>query len=82
MKHIHLTDIESRAGSAYGRLIEEMRAAGVEVPGILHLFAFKPELAVHLERLTQAVMRGPSPLSPGWRELIAAFTSRLNHCPF
>jgi len=28
------------------------------------------------------VMRGPSPLSPGMRELIAAFTSARNHCPF
>jgi len=28
------------------------------------------------------VMRGPSPLPPGVRELIAAFTSRRNDCPF
>jgi len=28
------------------------------------------------------VMRGPSPLSPGLRELIAAFTSRRNDCLF
>jgi AhpD family alkylhydroperoxidase len=27
-------------------------------------------------------MRGPSPLSPGQRELIAAFTSKRNECPF
>jgi AhpD family alkylhydroperoxidase len=27
-------------------------------------------------------MRGPSPLSPGLRELIAAFTSRRNDCLF
>jgi len=27
-------------------------------------------------------MRGPSPLPPGIRELIAAFTSRRNDCPF
>jgi AhpD family alkylhydroperoxidase len=27
-------------------------------------------------------MRGPSPLPAGVRELIAAFTSRRNDCPF
>jgi AhpD family alkylhydroperoxidase len=27
-------------------------------------------------------MRGPAPLDPGMRELIAAFTSARNHCPF
>jgi hypothetical protein len=33
-------------------------------------------------RLTQTVMRGPSPWSVGERELFAAFVSRLNQCPF
>jgi AhpD family alkylhydroperoxidase len=28
------------------------------------------------------VMRGPAPLSPGLRELIAAYTSQKNDCPF
>ena len=28
------------------------------------------------------VMRGPSPWSPGERELFAAYTSVLNQCPF
>lgn len=79
---MYLRETQEKTDNAYRRAIEELRAGGIEVPGILHLFAFKPGLAVHLERLTQAVMRGPSPLSPGWRELIAAFTSRLNHCPF
>ena len=27
-------------------------------------------------------MRGPSPWTPGERELFAAFTSLLNQCPF
>jgi alkylhydroperoxidase family enzyme len=48
----------------------------------MHLFAFKPQATEHLERFSEAVMRGPSPLSAGFRELIAAFTSKLNHCPF
>lgn len=79
-----LRDVEDQAGrpGPYAAVIEQLRAAGAEIPEILQLFAFKPELTEHLERFTQALMRGPSPLSPGWRELIAAFTSRLNHCPF
>jgi hypothetical protein len=48
----------------------------------MHLFAFKTERTEHLARFTQGVMRGPSPLAPGMRELIAAFTSRRNDCPF
>lgn len=62
--------------------IQRMKAAGIPVPQIQYLFAFKPQRTDHLSRFTQAVMRGPSPLSPAQRELIAAFTSRLNQCPF
>lgn len=84
MKPIYLRDVETHSGASggYGELIRNMRAMGANVPGILHLFAFKPEATEHLERFSQAVMRGPSPLSAGFRELIAAFTSKLNHCPF
>jgi alkylhydroperoxidase family enzyme len=84
MKPLHLLDVENNAHASggYAELIGNMRSAGASVPGILHLFAFKPEATEHLERFSQAVMRGPSPLSPGFRELIAAFTSKLNHCPF
>jgi alkylhydroperoxidase family enzyme len=59
-----------------------MRAAGVPVPQILHLFAFKPDRTEFLAAFTQGVMRGPSPLEPGMRELIAAFVSSQNQCPF
>ena len=55
---------------------------GGPVPQIYHLFAFKPDATRHLANFTHEVMRGPSPLSPGWRELIAAFTSRRNRCKF
>ena len=66
----------------YARSIRELQAAGLPVPQIMHLFAFKPDRTTHLSRFTQEVMRGPSPLSPGFRELIAAFTSRQNACLF
>jgi hypothetical protein len=52
------------------------------VPQIMHLFAYKPDRTGFLSGFTQGVMRGPSPLSAGCRELIAAFTSRRNDCPF
>ena len=62
--------------------IAQMRARGAEYPQIWHLFAFLPEATEHLARFTQAVLRGPAPLSPGLRELIAAYTSARNDCPF
>lgn len=65
-----------------GYPIREMEGAGLPVPGILRLLAFKPSMTEHLNRLTEAVMRGPSPLATGYRELIAAFTSRGNQCVF
>lgn len=65
-----------------GEVIRELQAEGMPVPGIMHLFAFRPGRNSHLERFTQGVMRGPSELSPGQRELIAAFTSERNSCPF
>jgi hypothetical protein len=68
--------------SAYRDLIEMMRGQGAEYPQIWHLFAYLPEATRHLGRFTQEILRGPAPLSPGLRELIAAYTSKRNHCPF
>jgi hypothetical protein len=66
----------------YRDLIETMRRQGTEYPQIWHLFAYLPSATDHLARFTQEILRGPSPLSPGMRELIAAFTSHRNDCPF
>jgi hypothetical protein len=66
----------------YRNLIESMRANGNEYPQIWHMFAFLPQATEHLARFTQEIMRGPAPLEPGMRELIAAFTSYRNDCPF
>ena len=66
----------------YAQLIRQARESGMPVPQIRYLFAFKPEWTDHLARFTQEVMRGASNLAPGMRELIAAFTSRRNECPF
>jgi alkylhydroperoxidase family enzyme len=83
MKPMFLPVVENAEPQGpYAGPIAGMRAAGVPVPQIMHLFAFKPDRTNHLAAFTQGVMRGPSPLSPGFRELIAAFTSRRNDCPF
>jgi alkylhydroperoxidase family enzyme len=83
MKPMFLTEIEDKEPEGpHGEAILGMRAAGVPVPQILHLFAFKPDRTEFLAAFTQGVMRGPSPLEPGMRELIAAFVSSQNQCPF
>ena len=62
--------------------LQMMQGAGKEYPQIWHLFAYRPEATQHLARFTQEIMRGPAPIAPGLRELIAAFTSYRNDCPF
>jgi len=83
MEPMFLPGVEANPeASPYGDAIAAMQSRGVEYPQIWHLFAFRPDATNHLAHFTQAIMRGPSPLSPGIRELIAAFTSSRNHCPF
>ncbi len=83
-KPMFLAEVENNPNSegSYADLIQMARSSGAPVSQIWHLFAFKPAATKHLERFTQEIMRGPGPLSPGVRELIAAFTSARNHCPF
>ncbi len=80
---IFLPDVESqsRSGPA-GERIRQMEAAGLPVPPIWRLLGYRPEATNHLNHYTQAVLRGPSLLPPGIRELIAAFTSTENQCVF
>jgi len=84
MDPMFLPGVENALGSsgAYADLIAAARRTGAPFPQIWHLFAFKPDATKHLERFTHEVMRGPSPLSAGMRELIAALTSSRNQCPF
>lgn len=83
MKPMHLEEVErAPGGGGYAALVERARGAGMPVAQIWHLFKFKPDATKHLAAFTHAVMRGPSPLSAGERELIAAFTSARNQCPF
>ena len=83
MDPMFLSEVEGHEGDdERSQAIRAMKAAGQPVPQIFHLFAYKPDRTRALTEFTQGAMRGPSPLSPGMRELIAAFTSRRNECPF
>jgi hypothetical protein len=83
MERMFLPEVEANAQpSAWTDSIRMMQGAGAEYPQIWHLFAYKPEATAHLARFTQAMLREPAPLTPGFRELIAAYTSAGNHCPF
>ncbi len=68
--------------SPYADAINMMKSAGAEYPQIWHMFAFLPNATQHLAQFTQCMLREPGPLTPGFRELIAAYTSVRNHCPF
>ena len=52
------------------------------LPGIRGPMAFRPETAKPLNDLVDVLLRGPHPLSPGERELIATFTSAQNECRY
>jgi len=78
-----LKEIENRPPEGVMKIaFNKMDEAGQEIPGIMHLFRFKKHSTDHLVRFTEEVMRGPSPLSPGMRELIGAFVSTRNQCSF
>ena len=83
MDPMFLPEVEAnpKPGPYYDNLLA-MQRAGSEYPQIWHLFAFLPQATEHLARFTQEIMRGPAPISPGLRELIAAYTSYRYDCPF
>ena len=55
-----------------------------EYPGIRSLFMYSPDTARPLNDLVQTLLHDPatSTLTPGERELIATYTSSLNHCKY
>lgn len=50
--------------------------------GIRSLLMYKPSTGEAMLHLAQALLHGPSPISKRDRELIAAYTSKLNQCKF
>jgi hypothetical protein len=54
-----------------------------EPPDVVKTLYYRPEFyGAAYSTLLQDIMRGPSDWSVGERELFAAFTSKLNQCPF
>ncbi len=55
---------------------------GIDQPGIVELLFYKGSTGKALSALADTLLHGPSTLTPGERELIAAHVSTLNHCEF
>lgn len=51
-------------------------------PGISGLLIYRPETGDPLRALVEVLLRGPSTLTMGEREIIAAHVSALNNCHF
>ncbi len=49
---------------------------------VYDVFSMRPAMFEPFTETCEQIMRGPSPLSPGQRELIGTFVSRLNSCPY
>jgi uncharacterized peroxidase-related enzyme len=62
------------------------RVAHIPLPdgpvGIRALFALRPEPAKPIAELTNILLHAPNSLTPGERELIAAYVSALNRCTY
>lgn len=52
------------------------------LPGITGLLEYRKDTAAPIRELTQILLRGPSSLSEGERELIATVVSSRNQCTF
>lgn len=53
-----------------------------DLPGISGAFAFRPETAKPMRELAHVLLHEPNSLTPGERELIAAYVSSQNDCYF
>lgn len=54
-----------------------------DAPDVVKMLYYRPEhFGAGFSHLLETAMRGPSDWSVGERELYAAYTSRLNQCPF
>jgi uncharacterized peroxidase-related enzyme len=73
---------ENPQPSPYFDLIAAAKSSGTEYWGIWNLLAFRPKVAASLVRLSHEIMHEDAPIGIALRELIAAYTSSLNHCEF
>jgi hypothetical protein len=81
---MRLDVVASGHASAEAAVLDELRErTGAEPSGVIKTLYYRPELfGEPFSDVLDRAMRGPSDWSPGERELFAAFTSLLNHCPF
>jgi uncharacterized peroxidase-related enzyme len=57
--------------------------SGRPAPDAAKITFYRPDFyGAHMKKLTHEAMRGPSAWSVGDRELMAAYVSKLNECPF
>lgn len=83
MKTLHLPGVEQNPKPGnYKDLIARTQAEHPEYPKIWDLFAFGQGFTPYLARFTNGLLREPASISPGLRELVAAYTSSLNRCAF
>ena len=83
MMSLYLPGVEANPQpGTYRSLIQAAKDRNAEYSKIWDLFAFQESFTVHLARFTHGVLREPATISPGFRELIAAYTSSLNECAF
>lgn len=83
VKSLYLPGVEANPQPGiYRDLVAAARANHAEYSKIWDLFAFQQSFTPHLARFTQGVLRQPATISPGFRELIAAYTSYQNECAF
>ena len=81
--HVFLREVEQNPQPGpYADAIEAAKKSGSEYWGIWNLLAFRPKMAHHLVALSHEIMYEDAPITPALRELIAAYTSSLNHCEF
>ena len=55
---------------------------GNDEAGVRSLFMYRPETAYPMRMLAEVLLRGPSTLTRGERELIATYVSSRNGCSF
>ncbi len=82
---MRLKALESGHRENAAAALEKLRQAlgTEEPPDVVRVLLYRPEFfGKPCADWLQAASRGPSPWSVGERELMAAFTSKLNQCPW
>jgi AhpD family alkylhydroperoxidase len=81
---VRLDILERGHGRRNALALTVMRTLGrAEPDDVVKTSLYRPELFGRpWIALLRETMRGPSPWTPGERELLGAFTSRLNECPY